>query len=55
MRHVFLPGAVGAGARGMVATAITRALVAPAGSTLLTAAGLFGTSLLAVDVAAVAT
>jgi hypothetical protein len=55
MRHVFLPGAVGAGARGMVATAITRALVTPAGSTLVAAPGLFGTSLLAVDVAAVAT
>jgi hypothetical protein len=55
MRHFFLPGAVGAGARGMVAPAIARALIAPAGGALLAAPGHFGTSLLAVDVAAVAT
>jgi len=55
MRHFFLPGAIRPGARRMVEPARPRALVAAASSALLGAPGLFGTSLIAVDVAAVAT
>jgi len=54
MRHFLLPGAVGPGARGMVAATIARALVAPAGRALLDAPPLLGASSIAVNVAAVA-
>ena len=54
MRHVFLPGAIRPGARGMVEPARPRALVAAAGSALLDAPGLSCASPIAVDVAAVA-
>jgi hypothetical protein len=54
MRHFLLPGAVGPGARGMVAATITSALVAPAGRALFGAPPFLGASSIAVDVAAVA-
>ena len=55
MRHFILPRTVAPCPRGMVATAIGRALIAPPGGALLGAPGLLGASSFAVDVAAIAT
>jgi len=54
MRHFILPRTVAPCPRGMVAAAIGRALIAPAGEALFGAPGLLGASPIAIDVAAVA-
>jgi len=55
MRHFFLPRAVTRRPRGVVAAAIGRALIVPAGGTLFAAPGRLGAPSIAVEVAAVAT